>query len=541
MFNKANKETFIHSAYRSSFLAQASPYRHWRERYGMPRPRRPWGGKTLRARYTNDELQSGFHVVNVGPYTGSNPEVAARWTWELLVENKPLTDDTLLWHISARAGTRGKAWILTHYGPEALLDAFYIDIDLHFAAAWDYVDESQDICVHVDESSPEEIERAEDAFWNQVAQIQAFADHLGLQGMWITSPGDIWHGQHLQGLHVWFRLETALPRDELASRMSTFVQTHCIHGEVFPCMSTGENPELLDRAVRLPGQPHQYLVNIDVNSRSINRVCLDNDYVSQFMTVLDKWESVATVPLSLLPVEPEETGRDGASISLPPISPKHMSTPSPPSPSPGEERDRGDTMALIRQVAARVVRSYQGRKDRASEIEVQVAKDVRRLVCRSSATCDTPGLLERKVKPVVAFYLAGYDPAKAARRTIRLDDDEIVQPLRNVATGSLANVLKAKGVSDGVIAFMANLLSVLIVQHGRVAVRRRSKSTTGTTLAELAGSRRKWDRIRDEVKKLLNVVEPGHKGMCSLITLADDLLAELAADTIRGDTQQGAG
>lgn len=584
MFNKSKKEKFIQSAYRASFLAPASRYRHWRERCGMPRPRWPWGGKTLRARYTVEELEAGCHTVNVGPYTGSDAAVAAGWTGQLLVENKPLTDDTLLWHVSAPDERRGKSWLLTHYGPDALLDAFYIDIDLHFCAGWNYVDETKDICVHVPESSSEEVEATKTTFWDQVAQIQAISDRLGMEPMWITSPGDMWREQHLQGLHVWFRLEQPLPREELAARMACFAVTNDIRGELFPCRATSQNPELLDRAVRLPGQPYQYLVDVNVAQKTISRMCPDNDYVSQFMTVVDKWQSISCVSLSLIagiedkdrasispppsppkymstpPVPPPGPGEDGwqsiscvplsvlpvveaadgVSLSPPPSPTKYMSTPPLPPPRPGEEVDRGDTLDLIRQVTARVVRSYGGRADRAAEIEHQVAKEVRRLVNRSSTTCDTPGLLERKVRPVVEFYLAEYDPAKAARRTIRLEDGEVTRPLQNVSTDALVNVLGSRGVSDRVISFLANLLPILIVQHGRVAVRRRSRSTSGTTLADLAGSRRQWDRIRGEVQKLVKVVERGRTGTCSLITLADDLLAEVAACTFEREERKGA-
>jgi len=88
----------------------------------------------------------------------------------------------------------------------------------------------------------------------------------------------------------------------------------------------------------------------------------------------------------------------------------------------------------------------------------------------------------------------------------------------------------------------AKLLPVLIEQHDRVSVVRRGRSTTGTTMSELAGSLRQWNYIKKEVYALLKGSDPkgGLPGRCRLYLLSDELMAALIRERGKRSQSQAA-
>ena len=430
--------------YISTFLNPADPYRYGHEWYGFPR------AKNLKQFYCDDQIEIGFQLSRHGHKIRLKRFNDAGWSKQRK-EKTGTKFNSFRCDINRKDNDRRKKWWFAKYHPCVDVAFLMFDIDRHYPE-----NATPDEKARIDFYAQQEVDKLISVFG---------ADSLA----WVTSPGQIKDGVHVQGLHAFALMEDAVQFSKLREDVAAFKEYHSIEAESLDTLSM----------FRLPGQRHVEVCNprtyeiLFPLSESDSR----DKSLAVFCRALEK----------LVPVNNRELFADAlewkASKNKPVESAPLVAHPVRESFNREQALEVVNTFTVLKKLCSDKTHKY-----RATNFQValeEVVKELPSLRPSTSETCKNFRLMYAKAKCSLKHMFTKYDPTKCNRQD--LDDAERIAESVTIEDKWLIGGLKKLGYDDEFISFWKEYRKLEKQYNGRVHHEK---------LYQSFGSQRQWDKVK---------------------------------------------
>ena len=292
------------------------------------------------------------------------------------------------------------------------------------------------------------------------------------------SPGRLINDQRVTGIHAWVILDQPYSVQFLENEIVCSLKREFSEFSEIYCG--------LNKPMRIPGQKYLEPVSLDTEG-NIHDLPLNGSSSACYDALCEQLEEItrAGTLTSLDQIKKlfsirslKQPGKEKSEAGV--CANKYVTA------STSTSTKTGDTYKLICYESGRLVRMHDGDKAKQIEIIDQVKQAVRHRT--SGGTAGDELELNRKVTSVVKKHFDEYEPTLSSGTSRSLDVDPV----------DLDTHLARIGISTVSRAFVQRWLPVAKAYKGFVATRPRTRRT-GKTMWELAGSQRRYNKIRNEL------------------------------------------